>query len=64
MDPCCVASVQFRLEESTMATAKKMAKKTARGRTQDRARVVASQDDEVRYVAKKTERSAPAVKRQ
>jgi len=47
-----------------MATAKKMAKKTARGRTQDRARVVASQDDEVRYVAKKTERSAPAVKRQ
>ncbi|QOZ51541.1 DUF3606 domain-containing protein [Bradyrhizobium sp. CCBAU 53338] len=43
-----------------MAAAKK---KTARGRTQDRARVARGQDYEVRYEAKKTGRSASAVKK-
>jgi len=42
-----------------MAAAKK---KTARGRKQDRARVAKGQD-EVRYEAKKTGRSASAVKK-
>jgi hypothetical protein len=41
----------------------KTVKKTARGRRQDRARVAGSQDHEVRYEAKKTKRSAPAVKK-
>jgi len=44
-----------------MAVAKK--RKTARGRKQDRARVVGGQDCEVRYEAKKTGKSAPAVKK-
>jgi hypothetical protein len=44
-----------------MAAAKKAAKKTARGRKQDRARVAGGQDYEVRYEAKKTGRSASAV---
>jgi hypothetical protein len=39
------------------------AKKTARGRKQDRARVAKGQDYEVRYEAKKTGRSASAVKK-
>lgn len=39
------------------------AKKTARGRKQERARVAGSQDYEVRYEAKKTGRSASAVKK-
>ena len=39
------------------------AKKTARGRMQDRARVARGQDYEVRYEAKKTGRSASAVKK-
>ncbi|RXT46612.1 DUF3606 domain-containing protein [Bradyrhizobium betae] len=43
-----------------MAKAKKQ---TARGRKQDRARVAAGQDYEVGYEAKKTRRSAPAVKK-
>lgn len=43
-----------------MAKAKK---KTARGRKQDRARVAGGQDYEVRYEAKKTRRSASAVKK-
>ena len=43
-----------------MAKAKKQ---TARGRKQDRARVAAEQDYEVGYEAKKTRRSAPAVKK-
>jgi hypothetical protein len=43
-----------------MATAKK---KTARGREQDRARVAGGQSYEVKYESKKTERSAPAVKK-
>ena len=43
-----------------MAKAKK---KTARGRKQDRARVAGGQDYEVRYEAKKTRRSAAAVKK-
>ncbi|MCK1571905.1 DUF3606 domain-containing protein [Bradyrhizobium sp. 174] len=38
-------------------------KKTARGRKQDRARVAKSQDYEVRYEAKKSGRSASAVKK-
>ncbi|MDA9398994.1 DUF3606 domain-containing protein [Bradyrhizobium sp. CCBAU 45389] len=37
------------------------AKKTARGRKQDRARVAGGQDYEVRYESKKTGRSASAV---
>jgi hypothetical protein len=41
----------------------KKVKKTARGRKQDRARVAGGQDYEVRYEAKKTKRSAPAVKK-
>lgn len=44
-----------------MAVAKKS--KTARGRKQDRARVAGGQDYEVRYEAKKTGKSAPAVKK-
>jgi hypothetical protein len=40
-----------------------MAKKTSRGRKQDRARVAGGQDYEVRYTAKKTGKSAKAVKR-
>ena len=38
-------------------------KKTTRGRKQDRARVAGGQDYEVRYEAKKTGRSASAVKK-
>ncbi|RXG90771.1 DUF3606 domain-containing protein [Bradyrhizobium zhanjiangense] len=44
-----------------MAAAKKS--KTARGRKQDRARVAGGQDYEVRYEAKKTGKSAPAVRK-
>lgn len=40
-----------------------MAKKTSRGRKQDRARVAGGQDYEVRYEAKKTRKSAAAVKK-
>jgi Protein of unknown function (DUF3606) len=39
------------------------AKKTARGRKQDRARVASGQDYEVRYEAKKTRQSASVVKK-
>ena len=39
------------------------AKKTTRGRKQDRARVAGGQGYEVRYEAKKTSRSAAAVKK-
>jgi hypothetical protein len=39
------------------------AKKTARGRKQDRTRVAGGQKHEVGYEAKKTGRSAPAVKK-
>jgi Protein of unknown function (DUF3606) len=46
-------------EEDQMAAKKK----TARGRKQDRARVAKGQDYEVRYEAKKTRRSAAAVKK-
>jgi hypothetical protein len=41
----------------------KKAKKRARGRKQDRARLAGGQDYEVRYEAKKTRRSAGAVKK-
>ena len=44
-----------------MAVTKKT--KTARGRKQDRARVAGGQNYEVRYEAKKTGKSAPAVKK-
>lgn len=44
-----------------MAGAKKS--KTSRGRKQDRARVAGGQDYEVRYEAKKTGKSAQAVKK-
>jgi len=43
-----------------MAKAKKQ---TSRGRKQDRARVAGEQDYEVRYEAKKTRKSASAVKK-
>lgn len=49
-----------------MAAAKKTTKKTvktARGRKQDRARVAGGQDYEVAYEAKKSGRSASAVKK-
>jgi hypothetical protein len=39
------------------------AKKTARGRKQDRGRVAGGQSYEVKYESKKTGRSAPAVKK-
>ena len=42
-----------------MAKAKKQ---SSRGRKQDRARVAGGQDYEVRYTAKKTKKSASAVK--
>jgi hypothetical protein len=38
-------------------------KQTSRGRKQDRARVAAGQDYEVRYEAEKTKKSAGAVKK-
>lgn len=41
----------------------KKAKKSSRGRKQDRARVAGGQDYEVRYAAKKTGKSASAVKK-
>ena len=41
----------------------KKAKKSSRGRNQDRARVAGGQDYEVRYTAKKTRKSASAVKK-
>jgi hypothetical protein len=41
----------------------KKAKKSARGRKQDRALVAGGQDYEVRYAAKKTRKSASAVKK-
>jgi Protein of unknown function (DUF3606) len=40
-----------------------MAKRTSRGRTQDRKRVAGGQKYEVRYEAKKTGKSKKAVKR-
>jgi len=43
--------------------AKKSGKKTARGLAQDRARVAGGQKYEVDYEAKKTGRTAPAVKK-
>jgi hypothetical protein len=43
-----------------MAKAKKQ---SSRGRQQDRARVAGEQDYEVRYTAKKTKKSASAVKK-
>jgi hypothetical protein len=46
-----------------MAAAKKATKKTARGRSQDRAKVAGGQIYEVSYEAKKTGRSASAVKK-
>jgi hypothetical protein len=41
----------------------KSAKKSGRARQQDRVRVAGGQDYEVRYEAKKTRKSAPAVKK-
>jgi hypothetical protein len=46
-----------------MATAKKAAKKSSRGRAQDRSKVAGGHKYEVGYEAKKTGRSAPAVKK-
>ena len=39
------------------------AKKTRRGREQDRARVAGGQDYEIRYEARKTKKSAASVKK-
>jgi len=41
----------------------KAKKKSSRGRKQDRGRVAGGQDHEVRYTAKKTKKSASAVKK-
>jgi hypothetical protein len=49
-----------RNEEDSMA---RKAKKSARGRKQDRTRVAGGQDYEVRYTAKKSKRSAASVKK-
>ena len=46
-----------------MMTAKKTTMQTARGRKQDRAKVAGGQKYEVSYEAKKTGKSAPAVKK-
>ncbi len=46
-----------------MAAAKKAAKRTARGRAQDRAKVAGGQKYEVGYESKKTGRSASAMKK-
>jgi hypothetical protein len=63
VNPCCVASSRsISQEETTLAAAKKTVK-TARGRAQDRAKVAGGQKYEVSYEAKKTGRSAPAVKK-
>jgi hypothetical protein len=48
------------MKEPTMA---KAAKKTTRGRNQDRARVAGGQKYEVGYETKKTGRSASAIKK-
>jgi Protein of unknown function (DUF3606) len=45
-----------------MAATKKAAKRTARGRAQDRSKVAGGQEYEVSYEAKKIGRSALAVK--
>ena len=47
-------------KEDSMA---KKARKSARGRKQDRERVAGGQDYEVQYTAKKTRKSASAVKK-
>ena len=46
-----------------MAVKKTTKTKTTRGRNQDRAKVAGGQKHEVSYEAKKTGRSAPAVKK-
>ncbi|HEY4276028.1 MAG TPA: DUF3606 domain-containing protein [Rhizomicrobium sp.] len=43
--------------------AKKKAKKSTRGRMQDRTRVAAGQDYEVAYVAKKTKKKVASVRK-
>jgi hypothetical protein len=59
-NPYSVAPPSDSQKEEWMAAAKK---KTARGRKQDRARVAGGQKHEVGYEAKKTGRSASAVKK-
>lgn len=59
-NPYGVAPPSDSQKEEQMAAAKK---KTARGRKQDRARVAGGQKYEVGYEAKKTGRSAAAVKK-
>jgi hypothetical protein len=58
----CFGTATITQEEIPMAAAKN-ATKTARGRTQDRAKVAGDQKCEVSYEAKKTGCSAPAVKK-
>jgi hypothetical protein len=60
LNPYCVASALCNSQEKTTMAA---AKKTARGRAQDRTKVAGGQRYEVSYEAKKTGRSAPAVKK-
>jgi len=55
----CIRATEL---EAQMA-GKKKAKKSKRGRTQDRARVAGSQDYEVSYAAEKTGRTRKAVKK-
>jgi hypothetical protein len=62
-NPCCVATSSTSTKGIPMAVAKKAPKKTARGRAQDRAKIAGGQKYEVSYEAKKTGRSAPAVKK-
>jgi hypothetical protein len=62
VNPCGVALPQTFGEEIAMA-ATKTAKKTARGRAQDRSKVAGGQKYEVSDEAKKTGRSTPAVKK-
>jgi hypothetical protein len=57
--PLAAAPVRRQRDESE----DDMAKKTARGRRQDRARVAGGQDHEVRYEAKKTGKSKAKVRR-
>jgi hypothetical protein len=59
----CFVTGRSAQEEIPMAATEKAAKKTARGRAQDRPKVAGGQKYEVSYEAKKTGKSASAVKK-
>jgi hypothetical protein len=59
----CARGEKGNLKRTGLGEELRMAKKTKRGRSQDRKRVAAGQDYEVRYEAKKTGKSKAAVKR-